>query len=711
MKDVFLNGVKKYMNTTLVLKNITFMVNEGEKAGIVGENGSGKTTILKLIAGILTMNHCAGYPYAPVPPGYDEGWVVMPKDAVCAYLDQIPVYGEGVKVIDVLNLAFEEVHVLEAELRSLEVNMQHAQGAELDRVLKKYDNCLKLYENKGGYEVTEKLNRICKGLKFSDEFLERDFSILSGGEKTTVTLGKLLMDSPDILLLDEPTNHLDMESVEWLEEYIRNYKGTVIIVSHDRYFLDHTVTKVIEIEGMESETYNGNYTDYTRLKAENLRLWQEHYKEQQKKIKDMENSVKELRQWAAKGDNVKFYKRAASIQNKLERMERIEKPRAKGRGMALNLTEGERSGNIVIKTKGLKKAFGSKILFEDGEAEIYYGERVALIGQNGSGKTTFLKMLLGEEVPDEGVLEFGSSVRAAYLPQVLSFPNEELMLIECFREDISILEGAAREYLARFLFFGGDVYKRLKYLSGGERVRLMLAKLLYHDVNLLILDEPTNHLDIPSIENVENTLEAFKGTVFFISHDRYFINKTADRILALEGGKLNSFQGNYDEYKAEMEKLGSYMPEPAGNAGPKKNNTMVKGTLSFGEEKKYRANEDDRGSKDNKSSEDTNGSKESNGNKNDKESKERRGSKESKEEKGSKKNGENRVYERGNKHKREVLEKRIEELEREADIVTGKMNMPDIPLQELTELYLKQEELSAELDACMEEWMAGEEGK
>ncbi|MDF2868689.1 MAG: transporter ATP-binding protein [Anaerocolumna sp.] len=645
MKDIFVNGVKKYMNTTLVLKNVTFMVNEGERAGMVGENGSGKTTVMKLIAGKLTLNHCAGYPYAPVPPGYDEGWVILSKDTTCAYLDQIPDYEAGVKVIDVLNMAFEEVFQLESELRSLELEMQQAEGTNLEKVLNKYDNCLKQYESKGGYQVTEKLNRICKGLKFSDEFLKKDFNILSGGEKTTTALGKLLMDNPDVLLLDEPTNHLDMESVEWLEEYIKTYKGTVIIVSHDRYFLDHTVTKIIEIEVGEAETYNGNYTEFLRQKEENFRLWQEHYKDQQKKINDMEKSVRQLREWASKGGNEKFFKRAASIQIKLDKMERIDRPGSKDNNLRLKVSEAERSGNIVVKAKELKKAFGEKILFNEADAEIYFRERVAMIGQNGSGKTTFLKMLLKEIEPEQGSIEFGSNVKMAYLPQNLAFQNEEITLLECFREDISILEGAAREYLARFLFFGSTVFKRVKYLSGGERVRLMLSKLLFTDVNLLILDEPTNHLDTVSIENIENTLETFKGTVFYISHDRYFINKTATRILELNNGKLKSYDGNYDAYKAEKEKLESYLLTSDTNM----NSANPANT------------------------------------------KDKQVSKE-----GKKVNPVHTAY----------LERNIENLENELKAVNDRMNSPEIPLEELNTLYSKHQELSAELEEVMEEWLS-----
>lgn len=554
MYDIALDGVKKYMDTTLVLKEITFMVNGGEKAGIIGENGCGKSTVLKLISGQLTLNHCAGYPYAPVPPGYDEGWVIKPKEAVCAYLDQMPDYPEGLKVIDVLNLAFEEVRKIERDMRKLEEDMKVYEGRELDGILKKYSELMQAYELKGGYEVTEKLNRICKGLKFEESFLNREFHLLSGGEKTTVVLGKLLIDSPDILLLDEPTNHLDMESVEWLEEYLKNYKGTVIIVSHDRYFLDNVVTKIIEIEDKVCDTYKGNYTRYAELKEEKVRLLYENYREQQKKINSMEKSVKELRDWALKADNKKFFQRAASMQIRLDKMERIDRPVQK-KNMKLNIHAAERSGNITIQAEGLSKGFDDRQLLKEAGLLIHYGERVALIGANGSGKTTFLKILLGEEKPDMGTVKLGASVRLAYLPQKLYFANEELTVLEYFREDINILEGKAREYLAKFLFYGGNVFKKIKHLSGGERIRLKLGRLLYEDINLLILDEPTNHLDTVSIENLEEALGTFKGTVFFISHDRYFINKIGERVIAIEENTFKSYNGNYDYYKSVKEEL------------------------------------------------------------------------------------------------------------------------------------------------------------
>ncbi|TDL77970.1 ribosomal protection-like ABC-F family protein [Peribacillus frigoritolerans] len=553
MFELTLQGVKKYMEATLVLRDISFEVYAGDKVGIVGANGSGKSTVLKLIAGLEKMHYYPGYPQTS-SPGYDEGLIHRPSGATMAYLEQMPSFPEGLKVIDVLNMAFEDVHAIEKQMRDLEEQMQTLTDTALEKALMKYSELVQMYEGEGGYEIQEKLGKVCTGLKFNDAFLNQDFDLLSGGEKTTVMLGKLLVHDPDILLLDEPTNHLDMDSLEWLEGYLKGYKGIVIIVSHDRYFLDHVVTKIVEIEDMESITYKGNYSSFVSQKKENMRIQFEHFREQQKKINSMESTVKDLRDWAIRADNNKFFKRAASIQKKLAKMERIDKPVFERRNMRLNFKQAERSGNETIKAAGLSKSYADKVLFKDAELMIRYGERVGLIGGNGSGKTTFLKMLLGEEQPDAGTVEAGANVMAAYLPQKITFKNEDQTVLECFREDISIPEGKAREYLAKFMFYKNTVFKKVKHLSGGERIRLKLGMLLFQDVNLLILDEPTNHLDIDSIETLEEALEEFAGTIFFISHDRYFINKISQRIVALEDCAFKSYLGNYDEYKREKAK-------------------------------------------------------------------------------------------------------------------------------------------------------------
>ncbi|MBY0121771.1 ribosomal protection-like ABC-F family protein [Bacillus sp. S/N-304-OC-R1] len=554
MLELKLNGIKKYMEATLVVKNITFEAYEGEKIGIIGANGSGKSTILKLIAGIEPMHYYPGYPQTS-SPGYDEGLIHSPRGATKAYLEQSPVYREGLKVRDVLNLAFAEIESIEIQMRELEEQLKTLEEAALEKALKKYSDLLHQFEVKGGYEREEKVSKVCTGLQFDESFLNMEFDILSGGEKTTVVLGKLLIHNPDILLLDEPTNHLDMESIEWLEGYLKTYKGIVLIVSHDRYFLDNVVTKIVEIEDMESITYKGNYSSFISQKEENMRIQYEHFREQQKKINSMEKTVMSLRDWAMRADNNKFFRRASSIQKKLDKMERIEKPIFERRNMKLDLKEAVRSGTETIKAIGLSKSYGDKIILRDADLLITFGERAGLIGPNGSGKTTFLKMLLGEEQPDEGVVELGANVVAAYLPQKIVFKDEEHSVIEVFRENISIVEGKAREYLSKYMFYKSSVFKKVKHLSGGERIRLKLAMLLYQDINLLIFDEPTNHLDIDSIETLEEALEDFKGTIFFISHDRYFINKIGQRVIALEDYSLKSYLGNYDNFKIEKEKI------------------------------------------------------------------------------------------------------------------------------------------------------------
>ncbi|QLY79917.1 ribosomal protection-like ABC-F family protein [Clostridium intestinale] len=535
MIELSLNNVEKYFGANRVLKNITFEVNKGERLGIVGRNGSGKSTVLKLIYGAENL---------------DNGSISIRRGASIGYLEQIHGFEEGSTVREILNIAFDELLVLEKKMKSLE-NKMSDEREDISRLLSQYSELQQNYEVLGGYDKEEKFSKVCEGLKFKDSFLDRSFDLLSGGEKTRVVLGKILLENPDILLLDEPTNHLDMESLEWLEEYLRNYKGTVVIVSHDRYFLDNVITKTIEIEDLISTSYKGNYSAYVKEKEDNLLQQYELYKVQQKKINSMEKSIKTLRDWANRSGNEKFYRRAASMQKRLEKMDKVDKPKTEKVNMHISLTEGDRSAQEVIKVRSASKRFEDKILFDEGDLLVGFKERVALIGANGSGKSTLLKTLLKEESLDSGVSEIGTNVKLAYLPQNIIFNNEELTVLECFREDIEILEGKAREYLSKYMFFGETVFKKVKGLSGGERTRLKLSKLLYHEANLLILDEPTNHLDIDSIETLEDTLEEFKGTIFFISHDRYFINKMSSRIVALENGKFNNYLGDYDYYKVK----------------------------------------------------------------------------------------------------------------------------------------------------------------
>lgn len=534
MIDISLNNIKKYYGARQILENVTFEVHSSEKVGIVGENGCGKSTLLKIIMGLESC---------------EAGTISIRKGAKLGYLEQIPVYPEEFKVIDILNKAFEKVDNVYKELRDCEQKISSADGKNMEKLFNRYSRLQEDYEKIGGYDKEEKLSKVCTGLKIDDAFKEKMFSKLSGGEKTTVILGKMLLQNPDILLLDEPSNHLDLDSVEWLESYLKSYKGSVIIVSHDRYFLDNVVTKIVEIEDMVSQSYNGNYTAYVNEKDRQLELKMHDFINQEKKVKSMESSIAQLIDWGNRGGNNKFFTRAFSMQKMLDKMDKIKKPKMERESININANMAGRSGNEVIIVKNLCKRLGNRVLFENASLLIRNGERAALIGHNGCGKTTLLNILLNKMKADSGEAYLGSSVKAGYLPQIVSFDDEDKTVLECFRQSASITEGKAREYLARYMFFDKSVFKKVKNLSGGEKSRLKLAILMYNEINLLILDEPTNHLDINSREELELFLKKFKGTLFFVSHDRYFINNIADRVIELSNGVLNSYEGNYEYYK------------------------------------------------------------------------------------------------------------------------------------------------------------------
>jgi ATPase subunit of ABC transporter with duplicated ATPase domains len=542
MLELTMYNIRKVFGDNEVLFDAGFQLYEGDRAGMVGTNGCGKSTILKLLAGIEPMD----IDYRKISEGKSR--ITYPAGTTVAYLDQLPDYPGSFSVIDVLKLAFRELYQLEEQLSALETTMEHLRGDGLEKAMKQYSRLQQEYEAKGGYEKEEKFNRVCTGLKFDKTFLQKELHMISGGEKTAVMLGKILLENPDILLLDEPTNHLDMGATEWLENYLRSYRGIVIVVSHDRYFLNRMASKIIEVENKQCETYLGNYSDYEKQKEENLLLQYEQYKEQCKKISAMEKAIKDLRDWAMRADNNKFFRRAVSMQRKLDKMQRIDRPNLEKRSISINFKDTRRSGNDILKVTGLSKSFGDRVLLENAELFVTMGERVAVIGPNGCGKTTLLKLLLGEMDADSGSIMFGASLKIAYLPQIITFNREEDTVIDCFREDRSILEGKAREYLAKYMFFGKSPFRKVKQLSGGERVRLKLSMLLYDQTNLLIMDEPTNHLDIDSIEALEEALEDFKGTILFISHDRFFINKVSSRVIAVENNSLASYPGNYDDY-------------------------------------------------------------------------------------------------------------------------------------------------------------------
>lgn len=569
MIELALNNIEKYYGANLVLKDITFDVKTGEILGIVGGNGCGKSTLLKIICGI---------------EGYDNGVLSIRKGASIGYLEQMINFGDDFTVLDILNTAFKDVDIIYDEMKKVERELENIDEINLESKLKLYSNLQLKYESLGGYDKEEKLSKVCTGLNIDDKVLQRQFEKLSGGEKTTVILGKILIQNPDILLLDEPSNHLDLASMEWLEGYLKGYKGTVVIVSHDRYFLDNVVSGIVEIENMVSHSYTGNYSAFVKEKERVLQLEMEAYINQQKKIKEMEKTIADLKDWGARGDNNKFFRRAFSMEKMLNRIERIDKPKLESDSINIKSKSSERSGKEVVIVKNLWKSFGDKEILKGADLLIRYGERTAFIGGNGSGKTTLIKILFGEIDMDRGEAFLGSSVKLGYLPQNIAFSDENKTVLDIFREDISITDGKAREYLSNYLFCKEAVFKKVGDLSGGERSRLTLAKLMYKQVNFLILDEPTNHLDIESREELEEFLKDFNGTLLFISHDRYFINSLASRIIELENGQLKSYDGDYEYYKKEKEKIKKaekpdVKPSAAVKKDKKKSVTIPKKTI------------------------------------------------------------------------------------------------------------------------------------
>ncbi|QNO15089.1 ABC-F family ATP-binding cassette domain-containing protein [Alkalicella caledoniensis] len=567
MIEIALKNIKKYYGGNEIIKDISLEVIRGEKVGIVGVNGSGKTTLFKIITG--NENH-------------DQGTLAISKGAVLGYLDQIPVFSDGVLVSEVLEMAFQEEFKLLKEIRALEQGMAITTGKELDRIMKQYADLHDLYTFKGGYEIEERISKVCTGLKITEEFKGRQFNSLSGGEKTTVMLGKILLQTCNVLLLDEPSNHLDMESIEWLEGYLRDYRGTVVIISHDRYFLDRVVNKIIEVEAGEAEIYHGNYSYFVEEKNRRLLEAMNAYKNQEKKLKSMEESIKRLRQWGIQGDNEKFFKKAASIQKRLDKIERLKKPIMERKKAQLQFNAKDRSGKDVISMKGVNKSFDGEGILSSLDMELSYGEKVAILGKNGCGKTTLIKVITGQYSCEAGEVKIGSNVKIGYLEQNIVFPNEGETILGYFRDKYPCNEGVARSILSKYLFYGEDVFKKLGSLSGGEKSRLRLCQLIYDNVNTLILDEPTNHLDIESREMLEESLDDFKGTVLFISHDRYFVNGLAEKVMLLNDGKITEYQGNYDYYKEKCKDEASI--------GEKKNQICTKKKESLSKPKVIQTN-------------------------------------------------------------------------------------------------------------------------
>ena len=523
-------NISKAFVENQVLKNVSFHIEDHEKAAIVGINGAGKTTLLRIIVGEMTP---------------DDGQVVLAKDKTLGYLAQNSTVDTSHTIYEELLSVKADLLRLEEKIRECENNMKHADGDALEDLMKQYTSLTHAFETGGGYLYRSELVGVLKGLGFTEDEFSKPVATLSGGQKTRVALGRLLLQNPDLIILDEPTNHLDMNSIAWLETYLLNYKGAVLIVSHDRYFLDRIAGKVIEIDQSKATTFIGNYSDYA-IKKEQLRVaaWNA-YMNQQREIKHQEEGIEKLKSF----NREKSIKRAESREKMLDKIEVIEKPSEVRTDMKLTLTPRILSGNDVLTVEHLSKSFDSHKLFTDVNFEIKRGEHVAIIGDNGSGKTTLLKILNGLVPADQGTFRLGSNVEIGYYDQEHHVLHSEKTLFEEISDDYPYLNNTQiRNVLAAFLFTGEDVFKRISDLSGGERGRVSLAKLVLSNANFLILDEPTNHLDIMSKEILEDALNGYDGTILYVSHDRYFINRTAHRILDLTEGQFVSYVGNYDYY-------------------------------------------------------------------------------------------------------------------------------------------------------------------
>ena len=539
-------NVGKAFHEKQVFKNCSFHIEDHEKAAIVGINGAGKTTLLRILTGELDA---------------DEGMVVWGKDVSFGYLPQNAQVEGSRSIYDEVLEAKKDVLLLEEEIRSCELQMKQAEDSALEALMEKYTQLTHRFEQADGYSCRSEVTGVLKGLGFTEEEFSKQVSTLSGGQKTRVALGRLLLTRPDLIILDEPTNHLDMSSIAWLETWLINYKGAVLIVSHDRYFLDRIATKIIELDGGKASVFSGSYSDYA-VKKEQIRAAQMHaYLNQQQEIRHQEAVIEKLRSF----NREKSIRRAESREKMLQKMEVLEKPTEVRDDMHIQLKPRIESGNDVLSVEGLEKSFDGQQLFSDLSFFLKRGEHVAVIGDNGTGKTTILKIINGVVDADAGEIRIGSKVQIGYYDQEHHVLHPDKTIFEEISDEYPTLTNTEiRNVLAAFLFTGEDVFKQIKMLSGGERGRVSLAKLMLSEANFLILDEPTNHLDITSKEILEDALNHYNGTVLYVSHDRYFINRTASRILELEDGVLSGYPGNYDYY---LEKKAQLTQTSANGAG------------------------------------------------------------------------------------------------------------------------------------------------
>ncbi len=533
------NNIGKSFGITNVLDKVTFQINDNEKVAVVGMNGAGKSTLFKIILNELSA---------------DYGTVTLAKDCKVGYLAQHEAVTSSNSLHKEMLSVKQHIINLEKSIRQLEIDMKSVTGASLENMLETYSRLTHEFESKNGYAYKSEVVGVLKGLGFSEETFDNLVDNLSGGEKTRVALGKLLLSTPDLLLLDEPTNHLDLETITWLESFLANYKGAVIIIAHDRYFLDKVVTKVVEIENKVANVYNGNYSSFSIKKAHEHEAMLKHYINQQKEIKRQEEVITKLRSF----NREKSVKRARSREKVLDKIDKIEKPYEFDDSMSIQFEPSIKSGNDVLSVTNLSKSYGTLTLFKDISFEIKRGEHVAIIGNNGTGKSTILKIINRLEKADKGDVRLGEKVRIGYYDQEQELLDLDNTIFEEIQDEYPYLNNTSvRNVLASFLFTGDDVFKQIKDLSGGERGRVALAKLMLSEANFLILDEPTNHLDITSKEVLENAINKYTGTVLYVSHDRYFINKTATRILDLTNYSIINYIGNYDYYsekKTDLEK-------------------------------------------------------------------------------------------------------------------------------------------------------------
>ena len=548
MIDISVSNLSKEFEVgKKILDGLTFQVDQGERVGLLGKNGAGKTTVFKILTGELD---------------WDEGEVHIAPGKGVGLISQIPVYPPAYTVEDVLQTAFDRLHAMEKEMAELAGRMASDSDPTL---LKRYDALTAAFEAGGGYDTQTELNKVCNGLEISPDMRGQLFSSLSGGEKTRVNLARLILEDTDILLLDEPTNHLDLHATEWLEEYLDRYKGTVLAISHDRWFLDRVVKRIIEIHDGKAEFYSGNYSFYVVEKEQRYQERLRQYEKEQAKIEQLEKAAEQLRIWAYSG-NDKIFKRAQSMEKRIERIRTTDKP-TRERRLDRKFGESQFRGDEVLTIKELKKSFDGRVLFDHVNLEVIGGERIALLGDNGTGKSTLLKILLGEEAPDSGKIRMGPTVKIGYLPQIIHFAHPERNLVDTMIYDQDCSTQTARNRLAAFNFRGEDVFKPVSALSGGEQSRLRLCMLMDEKINLLILDEPTNHLDVASREWIEEAVESYEGNLLFVSHDRYFINRFATRVWMLEDGKITDFRGTFQEYREARERAkaaGAAAGKPAG---------------------------------------------------------------------------------------------------------------------------------------------------